>query len=260
VPIPDHAEAEPATAVRDHFEREPEWRPEAIVQAWDDDDDGTPIGEPGGTKYGEVVIEGVGSALSKSMFDKLPAATTIEGPEPWRDTSLFDEADVRAGRVPPPEIVDREKKQRGTKTRTAIGAVRSVPVKCPHCEYEFDAHPAAQSVTCPDSVSDGDDGHEFTLSNNTRTEPVTEKEWSNDWYAERFERDDTSCESSQEVQPATTDADDADDAPDELADDEAAAIRELVRTEGMESPVAVCGRLSINPDLVEAVSDVIDAA
>jgi len=108
VPIPDSATAPPAETVRESFSREPEWRPEAVVQAWSDDDEGTPIGSPGGTAFGEVVVEGHGSIMSKCDLSHLPRSEVVDGPEPWVGTDLFDESDVRAGRVPPPELVARE--------------------------------------------------------------------------------------------------------------------------------------------------------
>jgi hypothetical protein len=186
-PIPADATAPDATTVFDHFQREPSWRPEAIVQAWDSDDDGTAIGEPGGTCYGEVVVEGAGSITAKSCLSYLPPAATLRGPEPWESTDAFTEADVRAGRVPPAELVERETAE--------------------------------------------------TVQSGRR---ITEKEWSNDWYAERYE------------QPATTDADEF-----ELADADADRIRDLVRTESISSPVAICGRLSINPKHTDAVADIV---
>jgi len=108
VPIPDSAAAPPAETIRESFEREPQWRPEAIVQAWSDDDEGTAIGSPGGTSFGEVVVEGHGSIMSQCDLSHLPRPSVVDGPEPWENTSLFDESDVRAGRVPPPEMVARE--------------------------------------------------------------------------------------------------------------------------------------------------------
>ena len=108
VPIPDSAEAPPVKSIRESFEREPGWRPEAVVQAWSDDNEGTAIGSPGGTRFGRVVVEGRGSITDKCDLSYLPRSSVVSGPRPWENTDLFDESDVRAGRVPPPELVERE--------------------------------------------------------------------------------------------------------------------------------------------------------
>jgi len=55
-----------------------------------------------------VVVEGAESVTEKSPLSYLPPPSELEGPEPWRGTSLFTERDVREGQVPPPEIVARE--------------------------------------------------------------------------------------------------------------------------------------------------------
>jgi len=68
----------------------------------------TEIGSPGGTTYGTIVVEGTGSIMDKTHLPYLPRPAILKGPEPWQNTSLFDESDVRAGRVPPPELVARE--------------------------------------------------------------------------------------------------------------------------------------------------------
>ena len=107
VPIPDDATAVEAPEIRESFEREPQWQPDAIVQAWDDDEE-TAIGSPGGTVYGEIVVEGHGSIADKCDLPYLPEVSVLQGPKPWENTQLFDESDVRAGRVPPPELVARE--------------------------------------------------------------------------------------------------------------------------------------------------------
>ena len=88
------------------FDREPSWKPEAVVQTASGDE--TVIGSPGGTAYGEIVVEGAESITERSPLPYLPPPSVLEGPEPWRGTDLFDESDVRLGRVPPPELVARE--------------------------------------------------------------------------------------------------------------------------------------------------------
>ena len=182
VPIPESAEAPPAETVRESFDREPQWRPEAVVQAWSDDDEGTAIGSPGGTVFGEVVVEGAGSIIDRCGLPYLPRAEVLEGPEPWEGTGLFTEAEVRSGEVPPPELVARE---------------------------------WAESVY--------------------RDRRVTPKQWSENWYAERY---------GQGREPSLTDG-------------ERERVRELVRVEGDLSAVEVCGSLQIDPSKVPLVQSVI---
>jgi hypothetical protein len=88
------------------FDRDPEWVPEAVVQTSSGEE--TEIGSPGGTAYGEVVVEGAESITSRSPLPYLPPPSALEGPEPWEGTDLFSESDVRLGLVPPPEMVARE--------------------------------------------------------------------------------------------------------------------------------------------------------
>ena len=90
----------------DSFEREPKWKPEAVVQTASGEE--TEIGSPGGTAYGEIVVEGAESITERSSLPYLPPPSVLEGPEPWEGTDLFDESDVRLGLVPPPELVARE--------------------------------------------------------------------------------------------------------------------------------------------------------
>jgi hypothetical protein len=106
VPIPETAEAAPASRRTEGFDRPPEWSPEAVVQTATGEE--TEIGSPGGVEYGAVVVEGAESITERSPLPYLPPPSMLEGPEPWRGTSLFTEADVREGRVPPPELVARE--------------------------------------------------------------------------------------------------------------------------------------------------------
>jgi hypothetical protein len=189
-PIPESAAAPPADGHAVGFERDPQWRANAIIQAWADDD-GTPLGAPGGTQFGEVQVPGHDSITDKTDLPYLPKIETVAGPEPWKDTTMFTEADVRGGDVPPPEVVATEWAE---------------------------------------------------VSQSGRR--VTPKQWPDDWYARRYNH-------------ATVDAD-ADAV--QLAEATADRVRELVRTEGLTSPVAVCGRLSIDPDNLDAVAAVIDAA
>ena len=235
VPIPDSVTAPPADEICESFEREPQWRPEAVVQAWSDDDEGTAIGSPGGTRFGRVVVEGHGSIRDRCGLDRLPPAYRFDGPEPWNNDIPFSESDVRAGRCPPPELVERERRELGMGTSTGLGAVRSVDVECPKCGHQFGAHPAAETVQCPMC-----DDVEFGRSSNTVYGSVTAKQWEVDWYSRRY-----------------SNADRLDDTPDALDSGQLEAIEELVRTEGELSAVEVCGRLMIDPSKVEAVADVI---
>jgi hypothetical protein len=106
VPIPPSAEAPPADRQRDGFDRPPEWSPDAVVQLSTEDE--TVIGSPGAAVYGEIVVEGAGSVMDKTDWPHLPRPASLEGPKPWENVSFVDESDVRAGRVPPPELVARE--------------------------------------------------------------------------------------------------------------------------------------------------------
>ena len=106
VPIPETAEAESASRWSEGFDRPPEWKPEAVVQTASGEE--TDIGSPGGTAYGEVVVEGAESITERSPLPYLPPPSALEGSEPWKGTDLFSESDVRLGLVPPPELVARE--------------------------------------------------------------------------------------------------------------------------------------------------------
>ena len=112
---------ETGETVVEGFDREPEWRPEAIVQRWSEEE--TEIGEPSGVEYGEVVVPGAESLLETTPLAYLPPASWLAGPEPWSDTALFSESDVRLGRVPPPELVARELGER-TQTGREVTAKR----------------------------------------------------------------------------------------------------------------------------------------
>jgi hypothetical protein len=104
--IPESASAPPAERETVGFDREPEWRPEAVVQTASGEE--TEIGSPGGTAYGEIVVPGAESIIKTTPLPHLPPPSVLEGPEPWKRTDLFDESDVRLGLVPPPELVARE--------------------------------------------------------------------------------------------------------------------------------------------------------
>jgi hypothetical protein len=106
VPIPETAEARSVSGWSEGFDRPPEWKPEAVVQTASGEE--TDIGSPGGTAYGEIVVEGAESIAERSPLPYLPPPSTLEGSEPWKETDLFSESDVRLGLVPPPELVARE--------------------------------------------------------------------------------------------------------------------------------------------------------
>ena len=88
------------------FDRPPEWSPDAIVKTASGEE--TIIGSPGGTAYAEIVVVGAESVVNTSSLPYLPPPEVVAGPEPWTDTELFTEAEVRAGEIPPPELVARE--------------------------------------------------------------------------------------------------------------------------------------------------------
>jgi len=106
VSSPVREPGEPGETVVEGFDRAPVWKPEAVVQTSTDEE--YEIGSPGGVEYGQVVVEGAESVIERSVLPYLPPLSVVEGPEPWRGTSLFTERDVREGRVPPPELVARE--------------------------------------------------------------------------------------------------------------------------------------------------------
>jgi hypothetical protein len=106
VPIPEAAEARSASRESVGFDRDPTWKPEAVVQTSSGEE--TEIGSPGGTAYGEIVVEGAESVTERSPLPYLPPPSALEGSEPWEGTDLFSESDVRLGLVPPPELVARE--------------------------------------------------------------------------------------------------------------------------------------------------------
>jgi len=179
VPIPPSAEAPPADRQRDGFDREPEWSPDAVVQRSKDEDEVTEIGSPGGTAYGKIVVEGAGSIMDRTDWPHLPRPASLEGPRPW-ENSFVDESDVRAGRVPPPELIAREWSE--------------------------------------------------TIHQNRR---VTPKQWSDGWFATRFE-----SQSSPES---------------ELGECERVAIKELVEATGETSPVSIAGRLMLPPSALDEI-------
>jgi len=182
-PIPDSATAPPADGHAVGFERQPQWRADAIVQAWDDDDDGTPLGAPGGAEFGEVVRQ-------DAVAEKVGHQCTI-----------CDDVILRPDHPEPDAKLARLHLKRHHR-----GELGSAPYE----DYLIEAG----------ATADG----------------------------EPLERN------------SPGGGDDTDPAEPQLADSEKEKVAELVRTESISSPVAVCGRLSINPDLLEAVADVIDNA
>ena len=183
MPIPDTAKAPPAPVEIDTFEREPQWRADAVVRTWGEGEE-TPIGPPGGTVYGEIVVEGNDSIIGQCDLSRLPNVTELEGPEPWENSQMITESDVRDGRVPPPELVSREWAE--------------------------------------------------TVQSGRR---VTAKQWSTNWYADRYERS-----------PSRS--------PD-LTESEFARIREFVKTTGETSIPSICGSLNIDPSHKDAVESVL---
>jgi len=105
--IPFEYESAPEPEVESvGFDRDPTWSPDAVVKTAADEV--TEIGKPGGTAYAEIVVEGAESVVNTSSLPYLPAPDVVAGPEPWTETELFTEAEVRAGEIPPPELVARE--------------------------------------------------------------------------------------------------------------------------------------------------------
>ena len=184
VPIPESAAAPPAEVVSEGFERSPEWEPDAVVRTWGEGEE-TAIGSPGGTVYGEITVPGEGSIMDRCGFEYLPPVEVFEGPEPWENTGVFDESEVRAGEVPPPELVGREWSE--------------------------------------------------TVQSGRR---VTAKQWSEDWYAERFERSASSADP-------------------ELSESERSRVEAFARRTGITSAPSVCGKLRIDPRKVSAVESVV---
>jgi hypothetical protein len=93
VPIP--ADAEPAEPVEERVEsfgRVPKWRAEAVVWEWSGEE--KEIDRPGGTMYGEVVVEGADAIPP----EKLIPPDELRTPEP----------DVDPTEYPPPELIERQ--------------------------------------------------------------------------------------------------------------------------------------------------------
>jgi Putative rep protein (DUF1424). len=95
VSAPIRERGEPGEVTVDGFDREPSWEPEAVVQTASGEE--TEIGSPGGTAYGEIVVEGAESITATTPLPYLPPPEVLSGPEPWEGTDLFDESDVRLG-------------------------------------------------------------------------------------------------------------------------------------------------------------------
>ena len=93
VPIPEGAvPAEATVERREVVGRVPQWEPEAVVREWSGEE--TVISEPGGTAYGEIVVEGV---------DAIPAEKLIPP-----DRLRTPEPDVDPTEYPPPELIERQ--------------------------------------------------------------------------------------------------------------------------------------------------------
>jgi len=154
---------EPGEMTVEGFDRDPTWRPEAVVQTASGEE--TEIGSPGGTAYGEVVVPGAESIIKTTPLPHLPPPSVLEGPEPWRDTELFGESDVRLGRVPPPELVARE-------VAETVQSGRQVTAK----EWRSDWY-AARFERSGESDSDGEpqlaSGISRSIVELVRTEGVT---------------------------------------------------------------------------------------
>lgn len=106
VPIPDTASPprEPQYRVEKSGRRPARWRPESIVDRGTGDE--TLVGPPGGSVFGEVLLEREGS-INNRLGGRALLPSWLEGSEPWKDSPVT-EAEVRSGEVPPPELVARE--------------------------------------------------------------------------------------------------------------------------------------------------------
>ena len=133
VPIPTDATARDAPEQREVIDRVPQWSPEAVVRLRSGDE--TPIGEPSGVDYGEVIVEGADAIAP----EKLVNPDKLRGPEPWKIVRRcdkcrerlvhrgngpvarcecgqrepprsipFTEQEVRSGEVPPPELIEQQ--------------------------------------------------------------------------------------------------------------------------------------------------------
>lgn len=157
-----HDPGEEASVSRESFVREPRWRPVAIRRG----DEEHLIGSPGGSAYGEVVVEGADAIPP----EKLIPPRTLRTPEP----------DVDPTEYPPPELIEKQ------------------------------------------------------LAEIHRGDPLTPKEWPEDWHAERYA----------ERSSASPDVD-------------TEAVRRLVREEPGISVAAAMGRLSLPPAARETVAGIV---
>jgi hypothetical protein len=214
------------------FDRPPEWEPEAVVHTGSGEE--TEIGSPGGTAYGEIVVEGAESITDVSPLTHLPDPSVLEGPEPWADTwEVVPDEPISEGGVRTWADHIRETRD-PSEWRERGGAVEVVSERSP--EWLTEEMVRLGKVPPPELVA-----REVAESVETGRR-VTPKEWRSDWYARRFERE------SESAAP--------DDEP-ELSGRDRERVEELVRVEGVESVPAVLGRLGIDPAHREAVASVV---
>ena len=161
VPIPTDATPAAATVEeRESVDRLPSWRPEAIVQQQTGEE--TVIGTPGGVDYAEVVVEGVDAIPPERLVDP----DILRGPKPW------------------------ERRRGCAECGSEVVHTASEPTAvCDECGRECDA-PGPLPFT-EEQVRSGEvpppELIDRQLAEVHHGERVTAKEWSDDWYAERYE-------------------------------------------------------------------------
>jgi hypothetical protein len=116
-------------------------------------------------EYGEIVVPGAESILETTPLNYLPPASWLAGPDPWRDTDLFSESDVRLGLVPPPELLARELAER-TQTGREV-----TPKKWPSDWY---ARRYERADDTDDELADGlDDSTREAIDELVRVDGIT---------------------------------------------------------------------------------------
>jgi len=233
VPIPETAEAPPGETETVGIDREPTWEPEAVVQTASGDE--TEIGSPGGTAYGEIVVEGAESITSRSPLSFLPDPSVLKGPEPWADTWKVV-PDEPIGENTDATWAEHIRETRDpSEWRVRDGEVEELVRRSP--EWLTEEMVRLGLVPPPELVA-----REMAeaVQGDRR---VTPKRWSSTWYAERFGEGDDGPE-EEELEPES-----------EGVDEE--AVRELVGREEIVSVPSVMGRLHIDPSRREVVEELV---
>jgi hypothetical protein len=163
-----HTEMVPLPAVlrgseSESFTRPPSWRPEAIVQQQTGEE--TVIGTPGGVDYAEVVVEGVDAISPERLVDP----DILRGPKPWERRRGCAECGS-----PGSELVHTASEP--TAVCEECGRECDPPDPLPFTEEQV----RSGEVPPPELI-------DRQLAEVHHGERVTAKEWSDDWYAERYE-------------------------------------------------------------------------